>query len=217
MKHDISKLCADSLRTFSNEEYNVKLKAAHAHELVAAYFGYLSKNAMLADTNCPISNLAQAKIIVMKPDDFIDQRRKNLRDLPKELPDSYSLGEAVYGPLFSNEWWDSPYPPFRSLVTAAAYLVENNETYKSAFHLYLSTGNNFEQVLVPESFKNNLLLTVYHSTKNSIGEMWCNGKTTINLPRVAGHIGFGLPEMAVEIWTGGARRTLESLGVSYEN
>ena len=43
MQRDISKLCADSLRALANEKYGIKLKSAHAHELVAAYFGYRSK------------------------------------------------------------------------------------------------------------------------------------------------------------------------------
>ena len=130
MQQTISKLCADSLRTFTKEKYDIKLKAAHAHELVAAYFGYSSKNAMLADTKYPISNLDQAEIIVMMPDDFIDQRRKNLQGLSPELPDSYTLGEAVYVSLFSDEWWASQYPPFRSFEKLAKYLVENNDAYK---------------------------------------------------------------------------------------
>ena len=58
-----------------------------------------------------------------------------------------------------------------------------------------------------------VLLTVLHSHRTSTGEMLGVGKTTINLPRVAGRIGYGKPQVSVEQWTGGARRTLESLGV----
>ena len=119
--HNIPKLCADSLRTFTNKKYGVKLKAAHAHELAAAYFGYSSKNALLADKKYPITNLAQAEIIVMISDDVIDQRRKDLQGLPSELPDSYTLGEAVYTSLFSDEWWASQYPPFRSYEKLAKF------------------------------------------------------------------------------------------------
>ena len=129
MQPDISKICADSLRTFSNEKYDIKLKPAHAHELVAAFFGYPTKNSMLADTKYPITNLAQAEIIVMIPDDDIDQRRKNLQGLSSELPDSYTLGEAVYDSLFSVEWWASPYPPFRDYEKLAKFLIENNDAY----------------------------------------------------------------------------------------
>ena len=79
MKREISKLCADSLRTLASEKYGVKLKSAHAHELVAAYFGYGSKNALLADENHPISALAQAEIVVTMPDEFFNKRRMAFR------------------------------------------------------------------------------------------------------------------------------------------
>ena len=111
MQQNISKLCADSLRTLVKKKYGVKLKAAHAHELAAAYFGYSSKNAMLADTKYPITNLAQAEIIVMTSDDVVDRRRNDLQGLSSELPDSYTLGGAVYTSLFSDEWWGSQHPP----------------------------------------------------------------------------------------------------------
>jgi len=100
MRQEISKLCADSLRTFSKEKHDIKLKATHAHELVAAFFGYSSKNTMLADIEYPISNLNLAEIIVMTPDEFIGQRRENLEGLSSELPDNYTLGEAIYDSLF---------------------------------------------------------------------------------------------------------------------
>ena len=61
-----------------------------------------------------------------------------------------------------------------------------------------------------ESF---VLLTVIHAHQASNDEMLAAGKTTINLPRVAGRIGYGEPHVSVEKWTGGAQRTLSSLGV----
>ena len=58
-----------------------------------------------------------------------------------------------------------------------------------------------------------LILTVFHAYEQSDGEMEADGKTTIQLPRVAGHIGFGKPKMHVEKWTAGFRRSVKSLGV----
>jgi hypothetical protein len=211
MQHEIFKPCADSLRTFSKEKYDIKLKAAHAHELVAAFFGYSSKNAMLADTKYPISNLGQAEIIVMTPDVFIDQRRENLQGLSSELPDTYTLGEAVYDFLFSDEWWASPYPPFKSFEKLAKLLVENNDAYKNAFKFYRDVP--MHHIVNVETSENGVLLTVLHSHRTSTGEMLGIGKTTIELRRVAGRIGYGKPQVSVEQWTGGAQRTLESLGV----
>ena len=211
MQHEIFKLCADSLRTFSKEKYDIKLKAAHAHELVAAFFGYKSKNAMLADTKYPISNLGQAEIIVMIPDYFVDQRRKNLQGLSSELPDNYTLGEAVYASLFSDEWWASQYPPFRSFEKLAKFLVENNDAYQNVFKFYRDIP--MHHIVEVKDEEDGVTLTVLHSHRTSSGEMIGVGETTINLPRIAGHIGYGKPQVSVEQWTGSAKRTLESLGV----
>ena len=211
MKQDISKFCADSLRTFCTETCGIKLKAAHAHELVAAYCGYASKNALLADRKYPVNNLHQAKIVVMISGDFIDQRRNELQGLSLELPDSYTLGEAVYAPLFSDEWWVSPYPPFRSFEKLAKLLVEDNDTYQRVFKFYRDIPVHHYVGIKPS--ENDVLLSVIHSSENSTGEMVGHGETTINLPRVAGRIGFSKPQVSVTKWTGGARRTLESLGV----
>lgn len=211
MQQDISKICADSLRTFTNEKYHFKLKATHSHELVAAFFGYRSKNAMLADKKYPISNLDQAEIIVMKSDDFIDQRRNNLQGLSPELPDSYTLGEAVYASLFSDEVWTSQYPPFRSFEKLAKYLVENSDAYKEVFKFYRNIP--MHHIVDVKDDKEGVLLTVIHSHKTAVGEMVGDGKTTITLKRVAGRIGYGRAQVSVEQWTGGEQRTLESLGV----
>lgn len=212
MQSNLFKLCADSLRTFSKEKYDVKLKAAHAHELVAAYFGYKSKNAMLADTKHPISKLGQAEIIVMTPDDFIDQRRQNLQELSSDLPDSYTIGEAVYAPLFSDEWWTSPYPPFRSFKTLAKYLVENNDAYQHTFRAYRDIP--MHHIVEVKDEESGVILTVTHAHRTSTGEMQGVGEITINLPRVAGRIGYGKPQISVpEIWTAGAKKILTSMEV----
>jgi hypothetical protein len=211
MKHDISKLCADSLRTFTNDKYDIKLKAAHAHELVAAYFGYSSKNALLADRKYPVNNLDQAEIVVMISDDFIDQRRNELQGLPLELPDSYTLGEAVYAPLFSDEWWVSSNPPFRSFEKLAKYLVEDNDAYQEVFKFYRDIPvHHYVGIKLSED---DVLLSVIHSSENSTGEMVGHGETTIKLPRIAGRIGFSKARVSVGQWSGGARRTLKSLGM----
>lgn len=211
MEQDIFKICVDSLRTLTNEKYNIKLKAAHAHELVAAYLGYSSKNAMLADTKYPIRNLDQAEIIVSTPDDFIDQRRKNLQELSPDLPDSYTLGEEVYAPLFTDELWTSSYPPFRSFKTLAKTLVENNDAYQSVIKHY--DGVPLHHIVDVNSSENDVILNVIHSYGDITGKSTRDGQTTITLPRVSGRIGFGKPKISVGTFSGGARRTLESLGV----
>ncbi|MFQ5549018.1 MAG: hypothetical protein ACE5FV_12055 [Woeseia sp.] len=211
MRRDIPKLCADSLRALAKDKYGIKLKAAHAHELVAAYMGYGSKNALLADKKYPIGNLAKAELVVMIPDAVIDQRRQKLEGLSTELPDSYALGEAVYGPLFSDEWWGSTFPPFRSFDKLAKVLVENNDAFKAAFQYRDKIPmHHFVSVKQEEDV---VVLEVIHSYESTAGEMHRDGQTTITLPRIAGRIGFGQPKMSVTQFTAGARKTLKSLGV----
>lgn len=207
MQQDIPKMCADSLRTFTKEKLNIKLKAAHAHELVASYFGYPSKNAMLADTEYSINSFQKAKIVIMAPDSYIDERRKNLQGLSAELPNSYMLGESVYAPLLSDEFWSSKYPPFRSFEKAAKYLATNNHSFQSVFQFYQDVPLHHLVSLKAE--KRKVVLSVVHATKNTNGDMVGNGKTIIELQRIAGHIGFGEPQIHLEKWTGGARRNLE--------
>lgn len=125
------------------------------------------------------------------------------------IPDSYTLGEAVYVSLFSDEWWGSKYPPFRNHEALAKYLVENSYAYRETFKLSAPT----QQILVVQDKDNHVLLYVLHAHKSSTGKMIVVGKTRIDLPRVAGGIGYGEPKISVEIWTGSAIRTLDSLGV----
>lgn len=211
MPHDITKQCADSLRAFAKDKYEIKLKAAHAHELVAAYLGYRSKNALLADQQFPIDNLAKAEIVVMVQDDFVEQRRKELDGLSTELPDSYTLGEAVYGPLFSDDWWASPFPPFRSFDKLARYLISNSHQYKAAFPSHREVP--LAHFVAIENGADAVLLTVIHAYDPHSEETLASGMTTIRLPRVAGRVGYGAPELMPQVWTGGARRTLKSLGI----
>lgn len=204
MKQDIIKLCADSLRSFTLEKYGIKLKAAHAHELTAAYFGYCSKNAMLADTLYPMSNLSQAKIIVMAPDDFIDQRREELEGLPPELPDSYALGEGVYAPLFSKAHWSSAFPPFRSFMGLVKFMAEERGLIESG-NLY---GVPRHHILDVQVSNQSVLLTVKHAHRADNGNMHVDAVSKIELPRIAGHVGYGLAHISEDRGTDNVREIL---------
>jgi hypothetical protein len=102
MQLEITKRCADSLRAFSESKFGIQLKSSHAHELVAAYMGYSSRAALLADSKCPITNLRQANILVLTPTAPIKERRKELKGLQENLP--YDLAEGVYLPLYDEKW-----------------------------------------------------------------------------------------------------------------
>ena len=108
MKSEITKACADSLRAFAQNNYGVQLKSSHAHELVAAYFGYASRAALLADQNFPIGNLTEAESIILNPPTlFVDERLKSLENLPSGLPSIGILAEGVYAPIVGDEKFSS--------------------------------------------------------------------------------------------------------------
>lgn len=205
LQQEISKKCADSLRAFSQENYQVKLKASHAHELVAAYFGYSSKNALLADEKYPISKIEEADIFVMMPDKEIDKRRENLIDMSDKLPNSYRLGEAVYSPLFADSsLYKSDYPPFKSFIMFAKYYVENSQRWKDTF---LKFGNfQLDHIFEVEEKNDLVTLTIVHTSKSSDGTYIGIGQTVLTLPRVAGKVGFLEPKVHLEKWTGKARK-----------
>lgn len=199
------KQCADSLRSFALEKHEIKLKATHAHELVAAYFGYKSKNAAInGHEGFPVSNLCNSEIILMRPDNEIDVRRKSLDGLSPELPDSYSLGKAIFEVLFNDQTWVSEYPPFRSYQSLAKFLVNQHEGYKFAFKGY--KGSEIEHIVDAEEKPDCLLLNVLHGTRQLENDFICIGQTNIHLKRVAARIGFGNPTLRTEMHTGQARR-----------
>ncbi len=207
-QREISKICADSLRNFSKEKYNTKIKAAHAHELVSAYFGYSSKNAMLADSKFPIKNVSKAKIFVMVSSRDIDIRREQLIDISNSLPDSYTLGEAVYNPLFAdNSLYKSEFPPFKSFEKLAIYYVQNSERWKSSF---LVLGNfDLEHIVEVEKNEDVVKLTVNHCSRINEIELRGLGQTVLTLKRVAGRVGFEKPHVQMEKWVGNARKVFK--------
>jgi hypothetical protein len=94
MTTDISKACSDHLRSFVAASAGSPLKASHARELVAAFFGYKSHASLLAEKKYAISDLPLAQVLI--PDlRLIEVRRKCLSDLPKTLPDSMSLASEL--------------------------------------------------------------------------------------------------------------------------
>lgn len=210
MQRDISKLCADSLRALVNEKYGTKLKSAHAHELVAAYFGYRSKNALLADENYPISALAQAEIVVTMPDEFFNKRRMDLQELSSDLPDNSDLYQTIHSTLVTNKLLMGPFPPVCDFEKLAISLLRRSPQYDAAFSFFDVPLDHFVAV---EDEDNNVLLTVSHAYAPQSEDSLAEGRTTISLPRVAGRIGFGRPELMPERWTGVRRKTLKSLGV----
>lgn len=105
MADDVSKYCADYLR----ESYE-DLKASHAHELVAAFFGYKSRAALLADKANSLDYFDQAQVLV--PDSSVmHERMRSLNGLPQGFPHSGGLVDDLVlflqsEELFTGEVWD---------------------------------------------------------------------------------------------------------------
>ncbi|MGE4348879.1 MAG: hypothetical protein AB7D28_03865 [Candidatus Berkiella sp.] len=196
----ITKLCTDHLRIFV-ENYGVKLKASHAHELVAAFFGYKSRAAMLADTLYPITNLPRANIIVLTPTAPIDQRRKTLQDLPLDLPDTYSLGEVIYTVLIAEKLLvNTPWSTYEQLATFLAdeYLRQNqmDKVYRAPLREGVKVENVHDGIHLTV-LRQYQVLTINMLLQASIPLV--NISTTIQLKRIAGYIGYAKPEISFKM------------------
>lgn len=202
---NIQKICADSLRTYTQTNYKVKLKASHAHELVAAYFGYNSKNALLADERYSVNRVSDATIFIMVPVESINKRISSFNDFALESPDIYSLGDAVYAPLLANNsLYRSEYPPFRSFNLFAKNHIENSQRWNDHFKKIVQV--KLDHIVEVKHFIESVEIVIVHTSKISDVEYIAIGKTTLVLPRVVGGIGFLNPEVKIESWSGQARK-----------
>ncbi|RZA01242.1 MAG: hypothetical protein EOP47_11410 [Sphingobacteriaceae bacterium] len=191
MELEITKKCADSLRSFAQNNYGIQLKSSHAHELVAAYFGYSSRAALLADTKSPITNLRQAEFVVLTPTAPIKERCNELNGLPENLP--HELVEGVYLPLYDeNDKWilTQVWPNLEELGKVLADEHANLNPYHSPFQKIQRQGVKVE-------FENDLVGIVVFREYINPGLTLASGKNVVrgvvdvfNLKRVAGHIGY---------------------------
>lgn len=197
---NIIKICAERLRTFS-KNHGIKLKPTHAHELAAAFFGYKSKAALYADNRYQISNLPQAKVIVLIPSSPIDERRKNLEGFPTALPDSNTLCEDVFTFLANEKLivatkiWS-----FHDIKRQAILLAHEYQDEKQLSKIYYPPSS--EEVKMEISNEEiRLTITPYYPVvgyrPDGSGRNYLSGLlTTICLKRVAGHIGYAEPEIS---------------------
>jgi len=213
MQHNITKLCADSLRTFTLTNYGIKLKSSHAYELVAAFFGYQSRAALLADTKFSISNLRQAEFILTTPSgNFVDLRYKNLQDLSPGLPPSYILAEGFYSALFAEEWIiEKVWPTFRDL---ANYLAEKRLHQRFKMWGIDPQAITLDMDVEIEHKEDEVLLTVDAGSDTSVGERLKDSVYIITLPRIAANLGYGKPKVHETRYSGEARRERSAAGAT---
>jgi hypothetical protein len=195
--HDITKLCADSLRSFTNDKYGVKLKASHAHEIVAAGFSYQSRAALLADMAYPLSRLQQAEFILL--DANLPLVNSRIKELQLELPDASLLAEGFYSPLLNQKWFvDKIWPSFRDL---AVHLVDQRmQEWNRMWQMSPAFEWDMDVEITHKVDGAVLTVNVGHSTDK--GERLRDRKFVINLPRVAANIGYGTPSISETRYSG---------------
>lgn len=188
MQCEITKKCADSLRSFSLSKFGIQLKSSHAHELVAAYFGYSSRASLLSDSKYPISNLREAEFIVLTPTEFIKERCKDLQGLPENLP--HELGEGVYLPLYDEKWiTQAIWPTLEELGKALAdqHLNSNPSFFRDLkvqrHGVKVEFQNDQIAIVVFREYVSPSLLLSFQQGKRGVVYVF-------NLKRIAGSIGY---------------------------
>jgi hypothetical protein len=206
MSDIISKLCSDFLR-----ECYPQLKASHARELVAAFFGYNSHAALLADKSNSVEFLDIAAVLI--PDRYtIEERRGCLKQLPDNLPTSDALVDDLVhfvqtNQLFTGEVWEcddigefmiEEYLP-KHLSPELDLELEDVVSSTNAFFDEIS----YDVSTVHET-PNRITVTVlgtysgYPVDENEPADDTIDMEITVNLRRCAGHITFEEPEVDVE-------------------
>ena len=105
----IHKDCADHLRAHYRGTTGGRLSSGHAHELVAAFFGYHSGAALRAEGAYPVEDLSQADILI--PDlATMALRRQQISGLPADLAEADILATEIETALralghFGGEIW----------------------------------------------------------------------------------------------------------------
>lgn len=99
MNTSASKLCAEFLRN------SYKTKPTHAHELVAAFFGYKSHAAQLSEERYKLEYVGDVELLIPAID-RIEDRRYRLEGLPVSLPESKAIAEGLVRYLKDNELFE---------------------------------------------------------------------------------------------------------------
>lgn len=200
MQHDITKLCADSLRSFLSDNHSIKLKSGHAHEIVAAFFGYKSKISLLADEIYPLAKLDQAEFILLNPPvSFVDQRIQNLEGLAPDFPPSYILAEGVYSVITNDKGFlEKIQPSFNDLAIAFA----KDRLQQHIGHLGMKPTPQWIIDVTSDTTEALALFTVSFNYSTADGKQSRYSKIDIKFPRVAGNIGYGMPDIMPTFYSG---------------
>ena len=147
----IHKCCADHLRAQYTALTGGKLSSGHAHELVAAFFGYSTGSALRAETQRPLDLLSQAHIMI--PDlQLLDVRRNALAGLPGDLPGSDDIADLLSDHLSSTGQYTGDVWLTRDLVdhNSSDFLQDNASRIEDALSGEIASTNAYFDELYPE-------------------------------------------------------------------
>jgi hypothetical protein len=183
MKHqDISKLCADTLRSFFIHKYGTKLKAGHAHEIVAAFFGFKSRIAMLSEKGSVLTNWGEVGFVLQAPPvALIEDRLRDLLGSPSELPSFKDLTEAIY-----------------SVLVAQLYVQRR----LSKFFFSGFPSIKWEMDVSTEHRDSGTRLTVVVGYRSDTHGYLRDSQITIHLPRALGSFDYDVPEVRETRYSG---------------
>lgn len=202
------KECADYLRMHYAALTGGKLSSGHAHELVAAFFGYGTGSALRAETQHPLDLLSQADIMI--PDlPLLDIRRTALSGLPEDLPANDVIVDLLVEHLEASGQFTGTVWLTRDLVDhiGADFIRDNAFTIEDALSGEIASTNAFFDELYPDE------VTVDHGDDALIATVngHLNGEndqdrafhgdsiafeSVITFDRVAGRTGYSNPSFA---------------------
>jgi hypothetical protein len=208
MTIDVSKECADYLRALYLNQTGYKLKASHAHELVAAFFGYKSRAALLAEQDRPLSDLLKARILA--PDiGLMEARRTQLSELPADLADSKDLAISVAGflqtqGLFSGQTWiydsladyvkEVLMPEQGALIDdqLSGVMAETNASFNENYYETAELSDDGDHFTIEIEGQ---VYGVSDEDRPFCGDK-IDMKVTVELPVIAGRVAFGKPDIS---------------------
>jgi hypothetical protein len=205
---NISKDCADFLRAQYLSQTGNKLKASHAHELTAGFFGYHSRAALLADKEHPVNDLKYAKVLAPNIA-LMEQRRSCLSGLPLDLPSSKALAIAIADFLEAQGAFTGDVWIYESLTdyVMEQYLPDKDARITDLLSGVMAETNAYFDETYYETAE--LIDDDGHLTIEVEGQLngqsdderpFCGDridmKVTVELPLIAGRVGFSDPDIS---------------------
>lgn len=197
--------CATFLRATYADLPGGGLRSGHAHEIVAAYFGYSDGSALRAEVTYPLSAASDAEFLI--PNTPRMTTRFTQLDLPAGFPPARDVAAALTSLLeseghFSGKVW---YPEDLS-DHVNEYMQENASTVEEALSGEMaSTNAYFDEIYVEEVSEHwgtdTLTIAVSGSFNGEndpdkpFSGTSISFETLMTFPRVAGRVFVGQPEL----------------------